>query len=102
MLIAQIAADSAFSSSVSFLPLFIKTVLVTLFVVVLAIVAIRYFVPRLSGYRRNRDSMIQIVDMQPLDARRAIGIVKIGDKQIAVGMTEHSLTYLCEVASGRE
>jgi flagellar biogenesis protein FliO len=97
MLIAQMAADPSAEATLSFAPLFIKTVIVTVFIVAAAIVSMRYFIPRLSGYRRNRDSKIQILDFQPLDARKAIYIVKIENKKVAIGTGEHGVQKICDL-----
>lgn len=96
MLIAQLASDPSVEP-MSFLPLFVKTVVATVFIVAAAIVSMRYFIPRLSGYRRNRDSKIQILDYQPLDARKAIYIVKIEGKKVAIGVGESGVNKICDL-----
>lgn len=93
LFIAQAAADVP----LSFATLFIETVLVTIFIIVLAIVAMRYFIPRLQNFRRNKDSKIQILDFQALDARRVLYIVKIEDKRVAIGVTEHQISKICDL-----
>jgi flagellar biogenesis protein FliO len=87
----------ALSESVSFAPLFFKTILVTIFILVLAVLAIRYLVPRMNLLRRNKDSNIQILDYQSLDQRKAVYILKIENKKVAVGVTDHTVSKICDL-----
>jgi flagellar biosynthetic protein FliO len=92
-ILAQVSPEAP----LSFGTLFVQTIAVTIFIVALAIVAIRYLAPRLNGLRRNKDSKIQVLDFQALDARKAIYIVRIEDKRVAVGVTDHQVTKICDL-----
>lgn len=92
-MISTLASDE----SLSFAPLFLKTVIATILILILAIVAIRYLIPRLTGHRRNQNSTIKVLDAQPLDARKMIYIVSIENKKVALGVTEHQVTKLCDL-----
>lgn len=96
ILLATIPDDPAFSS---FGTMFLNTVLVTVLVVGLALLILRFLLPRLGGMRRNKTSRIQIEDYQALDARRAVYILNIAGKRVAVGATEHSVNRLCDLES---
>lgn len=92
-----ILAQATPEAPLSFGMLFVQTIAVTIFIVALAIVAIRYLAPRLNGLRRNKDSKIQVLDFQALDARKAIYIVRIEGKRVAVGVTEQQITKICDL-----
>lgn len=92
-ILAQVSPEAP----LSFGMLFVQTIAVTIFIVALAIVAIRYLAPRLNGLRRNKDSKIQVLDFQALDARKAIYIVCIENKRVAVGVTDQQITKICDL-----
>lgn len=81
----------------SYWGLFLKTVVATLFIITLAFLALRYLVPRVHALRRNRDSMVRVLDYQSLEPRKGIYIVEIQGKKLAVGVSENFVGRICDV-----
>lgn len=76
--------------------LFFKTVFAMVVVIALAFLSIRYLIPRLNRFRGVTAGEIDIIGYRQLDARKAIYILKLRDREVAVGVTEHSMTPLTE------
>ena len=76
-----------------------KTFLLTGFIVLLAILFIKYVIPKISLPRNSQKSSIQILDRQTLDGRKSIYIVSIDQKKLALGVTDHQISTLCELES---
>lgn len=71
------------------------------FVTLLAVCAVAFVVlfgARRLGIGRARGPL-QLVGQLPLDARRAVYLVKVGDQVLVVGASEAGLTKLGELAS---
>ena len=96
-LLAQLAATTAFDGDVSYWGLFLKTVVATVFIIVLALLILRYLVPHVHNLRRNRKSRIQVLDYQGLEPRRGIYIVEIAGQKMAVGVSENFIGKICDV-----
>ncbi len=77
--------------------LLFKMVAASVVVVLLAIVTLKYLLPLLMRRGRGAKSSIQVLDYQSLQPKKAIYIVQIEEKKIAVGVTEHSITKICEL-----
>lgn len=97
ILLAQAATTISGDADFSYWGLFLKTIVATVFIIVLAFVALRYLVPRVHGLRRNRDSQIQVVDYQALEPRKGIYIVEIAGKKMALGVSENFVGKICDV-----
>ncbi|MBU0505481.1 MAG: flagellar biosynthetic protein FliO [bacterium] len=82
--------------SLSYGWLFAKTIIIMVVIIVIAFFAIKYLMPHLVRLRHRKESEIEILDYQPLEQRKAIYIVRIENKKIAVGVTDHSMNTLCE------
>ncbi len=76
--------------------LFAKTIIIMVVIIVLAFLCIKYLLPRLVKLRRRTASDIEVLDFQPLEQKKSIYVVKIQDKKLAVGVSDHSVTKLCE------
>lgn len=87
---------------VSFTWLFIKTLVAMVVIIALALVSIRYLLPRLTRFPGRRDSKIKILDFHPLEARKSVYILDIDNRRVAVGVTEHSINKLIEWPSAGE
>lgn len=94
LLLAQTSTEP-----ISFGPLLFKTLLATAIIIVLAFLVIRYVLPKIQTIRRNRASKIQVLDYQALDNRKAVYIVQIENKKVALGVTEQNVNLLCELES---
>lgn len=93
LLIAQSVADT---SSLSYGWLFAKMVSAMVIIIVLALVTIKYVLPRMIRMQRKADSRIQILDYQPLEQRKVVYLLKIDDKKVALAMTDQGAAKLCE------
>lgn len=81
----------------SYAGLFLKMVLACVVVIALAIGALKYVLPFLVRAKRNQKSAIQILDVQSLEHKKAIYIVQIEDKRVAIGVTEQTITKICDL-----
>lgn len=62
----------------------------------LAFVGLRYLLPRFDQVKKNAVSSIQILDRHPIAQRKAVYLLKIDNKKIAVAISEQNMTKLCE------
>lgn len=82
---------------ISFGWLFFKMILATLVVIGLAFWVLRYWLPRLQGYRPKGDSRVQILERLPLEPRKALYIIQVGKKRALVGTTDHQVNKLMDL-----
>lgn len=92
MFLAQITT----SDTVSFGAMFAKTIIALVVIIGLALFVIKFLLPKITQIRRKNGSVIQILDFQPLEQRKSIYLIRVEDKKIAVGVSEQSITKLCE------
>jgi flagellar biogenesis protein FliO len=97
MLILQTGAAP---ENLSFTWLFIKMLVAMVVIISLALVSIRYLLPRLTRLPGRRDSKIRVLDFHPLEARKSVYILDIDNHRVAVGVTEHSINKLTEWPAG--
>lgn len=84
------------TDSVSYGWLAAQVVGAMVFIILLAVIIIRYLLPKVMNMRRRADSSIEILDFQPIENRKNIYLVKIEDKKVAVVLSENSIAKLCE------
>lgn len=92
----MILAEITTSDTVSFGAMFAKTMVALVIIIALAFLVIKFLIPKMLQIRRKSGSVIQVLDFQPLEPRKSIYVVRIEDKKIAVGVSEQSVTKLCE------
>lgn len=86
------------SSSVDFTWLFVKMVFAMLFVIALAIVVIRYLIPKLAMVRsRGTRCDFKILDRIPLDSRKALYVIQIEGRRLLIGASENHVGLLTEL-----
>ena len=85
------------SEPISFGWLFVRTISAMIVVIALAIVGIKYFMPKLLQARRRAGSKIEVLDYQPLEQRKSVYIVKIEDKKVALGVSEYGVNKICDL-----
>lgn len=73
-----------------------KMLIAMVVIIGLAFATIRYLLPHLNVVKRNKSSLIQVLDVQPIAQRKAVYLLKIDNKKLAVGVSEHNMTKLCE------
>jgi len=76
--------------------LFAKTISIMVAVILLAFLTIKYVLPKLVRGRKLRGSNIEVLDYQPLENRKSVYLLRIEDKKVAVGVTDHAVAKLCE------
>lgn len=82
---------------VSFGWLFARTVVAMIAVIGLAIWGLKYVLPKILQVKRRAASKIEVLDYQPLESRKSIYIVKIEDKKVAIGVSEHNVNKICDL-----
>jgi len=92
MLLAQVGSGQ----EITFGWLFAKMIIAMIVIIILAFLTIKYVLPKIVRLRQKSDSSIQILDFQPIEQRKSIYLLKIENKKIAIGVTDHSVAKLCE------
>lgn len=95
-LIAQQVAEAS-QDLPTYEALFLKMLLAMIFIVAMAVLILKYVVPRISSFQKNKgDSEIQVLDRHGLEPRKGIYLVKIKNKVLAIGVADHNMTKLSE------
>ena len=90
------------SSSVDFTWLFLKMVFAMIFVIALAIVVIRFIIPKLTFNRgAAARSDLRIVDRVPLDGRKSLYVLQVEGRRLLVGASEHHVGFIAELKASR-
>ncbi|MBI2083110.1 MAG: flagellar biosynthetic protein FliO [Deltaproteobacteria bacterium] len=81
--------------------LFIKMIAGLILVLALAIVLIRYVLPRTGARwgRRPKDGWVRIVDRFALEPRKSLYLVKIAERYLVLGTGEGSLSLIQELTA---
>lgn len=91
------------TSSVDFTWLFVKMVLAMVIVIALAVVTIRYVIPKLAMVRtRGGEAGMRILDRMPLDARKAVYIIEVEERRLLIGVSENHVGLLAELSRKEE
>jgi flagellar biosynthetic protein FliO len=91
------------SSAVDFSFLFLKMIAALVVAVTLAILVLKYAVPRLSFARKlSDDQRIKILSRVSLGAKQHLYLVKAAEKCILLGVTDHTVTKITDVEEPRE
>lgn len=78
--------------------LFIKMIAGLVLVLALAIVLIRFVLPRTRLGRSRRPSWAQLIDRLPLEQHRTLYVVKILERYFVLGSSEHSFSLITELS----
>ncbi|MBF0104895.1 MAG: FliO/MopB family protein [Deltaproteobacteria bacterium] len=73
-----------------------QVIIAMTFIIVLAVVSLRFLLPKIARLKQRKGSGIEILDFQPLEHRKTIYLVKIEDKKVAVASSENNVAKLCE------
>ncbi|MCC6273663.1 MAG: flagellar biosynthetic protein FliO [Deltaproteobacteria bacterium] len=91
------------AASVDFTWLFLKMVFAMIFVIALAIVVIRFIIPKLTFNRgAAARSDLRIVDRVPLDARKSLYILQVEGRRLLIGSSEHHVGLIAELKAVRD
>src|SRR5262245_13666980 len=63
-------------------------------VLLLAYVAVRHWLPRLTGFKNLESSPIQVLARTPLEPKKNLYLVKVGPEVLLVGTSEDHLHFL--------
>ena len=79
--------------------LFIKMVSGLVLVIGLAIVLIRFVLPKmgLMKVRKNAFKWVHLLDQFPLNAKASLQLVKMGGKYLVLGVSENSVHVMTEL-----
>jgi len=82
---------------------FIKMVFAMVVVIALALLLIRYVLPKLAFARvQGRGGDVQITDRIALDARKSVVILKVDGKRYLIGVSENYIGTLAQLQSKDE
>jgi len=85
-------------SSIDFTWLFLKMVFAMIFVIALAIVVIRFIIPKLTFNRgASGRSDLKIVDRVPLDNRKSLYVLQVEGRRLLVGASDHYVGLIAEL-----
>lgn len=86
------------NSSLDFTWLFLKMIFAMIFVIALAIVVIRFIIPKLTFNRgASARSDLRIVDRIPLDGRKSLYVLEVEGRRILIGSSEHNVGFIAEL-----
>jgi len=86
-------------SAVDFTWLFIKMLFVLGAVTILAVLILKYGIPRTAFYKRlSKGSLFKTLSRQNIEPRKAIYLVEVGDKHMLLGVTDHAITPISELS----
>jgi flagellar biosynthetic protein FliO len=90
-------------SSIDFTWVFLKTIFAMVAVIAVAILVIRYIIPKLTlGRTKTSRSDLQIVDRIPLDGRKSLYLIQIERKRYLLASTEHQINLISELGPANE
>lgn len=82
--------------------LLLKMITASCVVIGLAVLILKYVLPRVAANRTNTKSAIKILDFQAIDAKKIIYIVQIENKRVAIGVTEHTINKITDLTDTSE
>ena len=90
------------TGSVDFTWLFLKMIFAMIAVIALAIVILRYVVPKLGLHRRfTGRSDLRVVDRIPLDAKKMLFILEVEGRRLLVGAADNHVGLVAELGPAR-
>lgn len=91
-MIAQIS-----NTELSYGWLLLKTIGALAFILFLAILFIKYILPRLTYQASKKGSAIKVIEKFPLEARKSLWIVEVESKRLLLASSEQGLTKIDEL-----
>ncbi|HEX5035328.1 MAG TPA: flagellar biosynthetic protein FliO [bacterium] len=90
------------AGSVDFTWLFLKMIFAMIAVIALAIVILRYIVPKLGLHRRGSGRTdLRVVDRIPLDARKSLYVLEVEGRRLLVGASDNHLGLVADLGEAR-
>lgn len=88
------------AGSVDFTWLFLKMIFAMIVVIALAVVILRYIVPRLGIHRGiSRRSNFKVVDRIPLDARKSLFVLEIEGRRLLLGASDNHVGLVADLGA---
>ena len=85
-------------SAVDFTWLFIKMIFILGFVSVLAVLLLKYGIPRTAFYRRlQQGTLFNIKARQGIEPRKSLYLIEMGKRYIVLGVTDHAINPIAEL-----
>lgn len=85
-------------AAVDFTWLFIKMLFVLGAVTILAVLILKYGMPRTAFYKRlMRGSLFRVISRQNVAPRKALYLVELTGKYMILGVTDHAITPVLEL-----
>ena len=86
--------------AVDFTWLFIKMISALIVVCILAVVILKYAVPRIGFFKKfSGGRYIEVIAKQSLDQRQHLYVVKVGKKYALVGSSDHGVNLVMELSA---
>lgn len=83
----------------SFGMLFFKMILAMVFVVGLALLFMKYVLPRVYNMQPRLAGKVRILHRVGLEPRKSLYVVNVGHKNLLLGVTEHQIANLSELSA---
>jgi flagellar biosynthetic protein FliO len=100
LLAAVPTAPATPESAVDFTWLFIKMLFILGAVTVLAVLLLKYGVPRTAFYRRfQQGSIFKVKARQAIEPRKSLCLVELGKRYIVIGVTDHAINAIAELSA---
>lgn len=86
------------STAIDFTWLFVKMIIALVAVCLFAVLVLRYLVPKIGLFKRySANRYVEIIARQPLDHRKNLYIIKVGQKYALVGASDQSVNMIMEL-----
>jgi flagellar biosynthetic protein FliO len=79
---------------------YLKLVLVLGLILALAFVVLRVVLPRVTGVRTLGPGVIEVAARYPLEPKKNLYVIRVGEDYFLVGTTESGMHYLTTLAPG--
>jgi len=93
----QQAIDDQMEDTKALTWVLVKMLFFLLLVCVLAVVVLRFLMPRVSGYRGQTGELFEIISRFPLEARKTLYLVRVGQEYHLLGVGEHNINFLAKI-----
>ena len=83
--------------------LFLKMILAMIFVIALAIVIIRFIIPKITLNRsRYARTDLKIIDRIPLDTRKVLYVLQVEGRRLLISASDHHVGLIAELESDHD
>jgi len=76
----------------------LKMLVVLVIVCAFAVLVLRWFLPRLSGFKSGPGDIIQVIRRFPLEQRKTLYIVRVGKEHHLLGVSDQNINYLTSIS----